>query len=71
MMRCAGGIDGSSVEEEPGTGTAVVPHGQGGLEMAGVDERAGIECGIDGAKTQDLGFGAAGGGAVCIFASLA
>ena len=39
--------------------------------MAGVDKRAGIECGIDGAEAQDLGFGAAGGGAVCVLATLA
>jgi len=66
-----GGIDGGSVEEEAGTGAAVFPYGQGGLEVASVDERAAIECGIDGAKAQDLGFGAAGCGAECILAPLA
>jgi hypothetical protein len=35
----SGGIDGRGVEEEAGTGRAVVPHGEGGLEMASVDER--------------------------------
>ena len=49
----SGGIDGSGVEEEASTGGAVIPHGQGGLEMADVDQRAGIECGIDGAEAQD------------------
>jgi hypothetical protein len=41
------------------TAGAVVPHRQGGREVAGVDQRAGIECGIDGTEAQDLGFGAA------------
>jgi hypothetical protein len=39
--------------------------------MASVDEWAAVECGIGGAKTQDLGFAGAGGGAECILASLA
>ena len=39
--------------------------------MAGVDKRAAIECGIDGAEAQDLGFGAAGCGAVSVLATLA
>jgi hypothetical protein len=36
-----GRIDGRGVEEEAGTGQAVVPNGQGGLEMAGFDEAGG------------------------------
>ena len=67
----SGGIDGSGVEEEAGTGTAVVPHGQGGVKMASVDEGAAIECGVDGAKAQDLSFGAARGGTECILATVA
>jgi hypothetical protein len=43
-----GGIDGHGIKEETGTGGAVVPHRQGGLEMARVDKRAAIERGIDG-----------------------
>ena len=33
----SGWIDGCSVEEEAGTGAAVVPHGQSSLKMAGLD----------------------------------
>jgi hypothetical protein len=61
-----GGIDWRDVEEEAGAGQAVVPYGQGGLEMAGFDEGAAIEGGVDGAETQDLRFCAAGGGAVYV-----
>jgi hypothetical protein len=39
--------------------------------MAGLDERAAIKGGVDGAETQDLGFGAAGGGSVYVRAALA
>ena len=66
-----GGIDGSGVEEETGTRLAVVPYGQGGVEMAGFDEGAAIEGGVDGAEAQNLSFGAAGGGAVYVWAALA
>jgi hypothetical protein len=58
------GIDGRAVEEKTSTGLAVVPHGECGLEMADLDERAAVERGVDGAETEDLGFGAAGGGSV-------
>jgi hypothetical protein len=34
-----GGIDGGGVADETRTGPAVVPHGQGHVEMAGFDNR--------------------------------
>src|ERR1700683_3476727 len=65
-----GRIDGSGVEEETGAGQAVVPYGQGGLEVAGFDEGAAIEGGVDGAEAQNLCFSAAGGGTVYVCAAL-
>ena len=53
-MRRAGGIDGSGVKEETGASATVVPHGQGGSEMTGIDERSAIKGGIDGAQAEDL-----------------
>ena len=66
-----GGIDGGDVEEETGAGLAVIPHGQGGVEMGGVDDGAAIEGGVDGAEAENLGFGAAGGCAVHVRTALA
>ena len=37
------GVDGCGVEEETSAGETVVPYGQGGIEMAGIDERAAIK----------------------------
>ena len=71
LMRRAVGSMGAVSKRIRALPGAVVPHGQGGLEMARVDQRAGIERGIDGAEAQDLGFGAAGCGAVCVLATLA
>jgi hypothetical protein len=34
--------------------------------MAGIDEWVAIKSGIDGAEAEDLSFGTAGGGAVCV-----
>jgi hypothetical protein len=65
------GICGSRIEEETGAGAAVVPHSQGGMEMAGFDHRAAVESGVDGAEAQDLGFGTAGSGPVYIRAAVA
>ena len=39
--------------------------------MAGIDEGAAIKGGVDSAEAEDLGFGAAGGGAECVLATLA
>ena len=66
-----GGIDGRGVEEEAGTGSTVVPYGQGGLEMADFDGGAAIQGGVDGTEAQNLSFGTAGGGTVCVRAALA
>lgn len=63
-------IDRGGVEEETGAGAAVIPDGQGGLKMADVDFRAGVEGSIDCAEAQDVGFGAAGGGSVYVGAAL-
>ena len=65
------GIDGRDVEEEAGAGQAVIPDGQGGVEMAGLDDGAGIEGRVEGAEAQDLGLSAAGGGAVDVGMALA
>ena len=59
-----GGISGDGAEEEGGAGGAVLPYGKGSLEMGQRDDGAAVEGGVDGAETQDLGFGTAGGGAV-------
>ena len=57
------GISGGHAEEEGGAGVAVVPYGEGSLEVRQGDDRGGIERRVDGAETQDLGFGTTGGGA--------
>jgi hypothetical protein len=57
-----GDVTGGSAEEFRGGGGAVLPCGESGLEMGHGDEGAAIEGGVDGTETQDLGFGAAGGG---------
>jgi hypothetical protein len=65
------GIDGCGVEEEAGAVAAVVPDGQRGVKMAGLDEQVAIEGGVDSTEAQNLRFGAAGGGAVYVGPSLA
>jgi hypothetical protein len=62
---------GGAVEEAAGAGLAVVPHGQGGAEVGNFDLGAAVEGGVKGAETEDLGFGATGGGAVGVRAALA
>ena len=57
------GVPGGHAEEKGGTFVAVIPYGEGSLEMGQADDGSGVEGRIDGAKTQDLGLGAAGGGA--------
>ena len=66
-----GGVDGGGVEEKASTDAAVIPYRQGGPEVAGIDERGAIKGRVDGAQAKDLGFGAAGGGAKCVLATLA
>ena len=44
------GIYGGGVEEQPGTGQAVVPYGQSGMEMAGLDDGAAIKGGVNGTE---------------------
>jgi len=56
-------VSGGGAEEEWGAGGAVIPYGERRLEMRQGDDGAAIEGSIDGAEAQDLGFGAAGGGA--------
>ena len=46
------------------TRQVIVPYGQSGVEMAGFDEGAAIEGGVDGAEAQNLRFPAAGGSTV-------
>ncbi len=57
------GIPGGHAEEQSGTVVAVVPYGEGSLEMRQADDGGGVEGRVDRAETQDLGLGAAGGGA--------
>src|SRR5271156_5435653 len=42
---------------------AIVPYGEGGLEMRQTDEGGGVEGRVNGAEPQDLGLSTAGGGA--------
>jgi hypothetical protein len=55
-----GVVSGGGAEEEWGAPGAVVPYGECSLEMGQLDDGAAIEGSIDGAETQDLGFGPAG-----------
>ena len=57
------GVSGGHAEEEGGAGVAVIPYGEGSLEMGQADDGAAVEGSIDGAEAQDLGLGTAGGGA--------
>ena len=57
-----GEVSGGGAEEQRGTGAAVVPYGESGLEVGQGDKGAAIERSVDGAETQDLGFGAVGSG---------
>ena len=57
------GIASGRAEKEGGTGVAVIPYGEGSLEMGQADDGRGVQGSVDGAETEDLGFGAAGGGA--------
>ena len=54
-----------------GAGLTVVPHGQGGVEMGGFDLPTAIKGGVEGAEAENLGFGAAGGGAAGVRMALA
>jgi hypothetical protein len=56
-------VTGGVAEEEGGAGGTVIPYGQSGLEMRHTDGGGGVEGSVDGAEAEDLGFGAAGGGA--------
>jgi hypothetical protein len=58
------GVSGRHAEEEGGAVVAVIPNGEGSLEMGQADDGGGVQGGVDGAETQDLGLGATGGGAV-------
>ena len=57
------GIAGGHAEKQGGAGVAVVPYGEGGLEMRQADDGGGVKGGVDGAEAQYLSLGAAGGGA--------
>ncbi len=56
-------VPGRHAEEEGGAGVAVIPYGKGSLEMGQADDGGGVQGGVDGAETQDMGLGAAGRGA--------
>src|SRR5579863_3478315 len=57
------GIACGQAEKQGGTGVAIVPYGEGGLEMRQADDGGGVEGRVNGAETQDLGLGTTGGGA--------
>ena len=57
------GIAGGHAEEHGGAFVAIIPHGKSGLEVGKRDGGRRIEGGIDCAEAEDLGLGAAGGGA--------
>ena len=59
-----GGIAGESAEEAGGACGAVIPYGEGSLEMGHPDDGAAVEGSVYGAETQDLRFRPAGGGSV-------
>src|ERR1700752_1306774 len=66
----SGGVDGSGVEENASTGATVIPYSEGGLEVAGIDETGAIQGRVNSTQAKDLGFSAAGGGAICVLAPL-
>ena len=47
------GVPGGHAEEEGGTGVAVIPYGEGSLEMGQADDGGGVQGRVDGAETQD------------------
>ena len=57
-------VPGAGAEEEGSARRAVIPYGERRLKMRQPYDGAAIEGSVDGAETQDLGFGATGGGAV-------
>jgi hypothetical protein len=57
-----GEVTGGGAEEFRGAGGAVLPYGEGGLEMGHSDEGGAIEGSVDGTETQDLDLGPAGRG---------
>jgi hypothetical protein len=65
------GISGGHTEEEGGTGIAVIPYGEGSLQVRQGDDGGAIERRVDGAETQDLGPGTTDGGAAHTGAKLA
>jgi len=66
-----GVVTGGCAEEEGGACGAVVPHGEGSLQVRQPDDGAAVENSIYSAETQNLGFGPTGGGAVKAGTSLA
>ena len=58
-------------EKEGGACGAVLPHREGSLKVRQPDAKATVENSVYGAETQDLGFGATGGGAVEIGTGMA
>ena len=65
------GVSGGRAEEEGGARVAVIPYGEGSLEVVQADDGGGVQGGVDGAETQDLGPGTTDGGAAHTGAKLA
>ena len=59
-----GVVAGGCAEEEGGACGAVVPYGEGSLEVSQPDDGSAVENSVDGAEAQNLGFGTTGGGAI-------
>jgi len=58
------GVSGGHAKEKRGAGVAVVPYGEGSLEVRQGDDGGGVQGSVNGTEAQDLGLGATGGGAV-------
>jgi hypothetical protein len=59
-----GVVTGGCAEKEGGACGAVVPYGEGSLEVSQPDDGSAVENSVDGAEAQNLGFGPTGGGAI-------
>ena len=59
-----GVVTGGCAEKEGGACGAVVPYGEGSLEVSQPDDGSAVENSVDGAEAENLSFGPTGGGAI-------
>src|ERR1700722_14469835 len=64
-------VAGGCAEEEGGASGAVVPYGEGSLEVSQPDDGSAVENSVDGAEAENLSFGPTGGGAILARVDLA